>query len=94
VHGEPLGKPELLDTFRKLLALLPDAKPWECVGDEVESRIAARLAAARPDRAGNPVLAALVEESGGFADTSADALLTPLSAHHVPERYAPDALTV
>lgn len=94
VHGEPLGKPELLDTFRKLLALLPDAKPWECVGDEVESRIAARIAAARPDRAGNPVLAALVAESGGHADPGADSLLVPLAAHHVPDRYAPDALAV
>ncbi len=92
--AEPLAAPDLLDTFRRLLALTPDAKPWECVGDEVECRVAARLAAVRPDRRGNAVLAALVAESAGHPDAPADALLDPLSAHHVPERYAPDALLV
>jgi hypothetical protein len=92
--AEPLDDPSLLDTFRKLLALTPDAKPWECVGDEVECRVAARMAAQRPDRQGETVLAALVAESGGHRDVSPDDLLLPLSAHHVPDRYAPDALVV
>ena len=92
--AEPLDDPELLDTFRKLLALTPDAKPWECVGDEVECRVAARLAARRPDREGEKVLGALVAEAGGHRDVAADDLLRPLSAHHVPDRYAPDALLV
>lgn len=90
--AEPLDDPTLLDSFRKLLALTPDAKPWECVGDEVESRVAARLAAQRPDREGEKVLATLVGESAGHRDADADHLLRPLSAHHVPDRYAPDVL--
>jgi UDP-N-acetyl-alpha-D-muramoyl-L-alanyl-L-glutamate epimerase len=90
--AEPLDDPGLLEQFRTLLALTPDAKPWECVGDEVECRVAARMAAARPDREGNAVLAALVAESAPFRDGGAEHLLRPLSGHHVPERYAPDAL--
>jgi hypothetical protein len=91
---EPLANPERLPTFRRLLALLPDSKPWECVGDEVECRVAARLAASRPDRAGNQVLRQLVDESAGWRDPDADHLLRPLASHHVPDRYAPDALLV
>jgi UDP-N-acetyl-alpha-D-muramoyl-L-alanyl-L-glutamate epimerase len=92
--AEPLADPALLETFRKLLALTPDAKPWECVGDEVESRVAVRMAADRADRRGNAVLATLVAEAADSADPPPDDLLTPLSAHHVPERYAPDTLLV
>lgn len=92
--AEPLADPQLLPTFRRLLALVPDSKPWECVGDEVECRVAARLAAGRDDRDGNPVLARLVQESAGRADPDAADLLRPLSGHHVPDRYAPDALLV
>jgi hypothetical protein len=92
--AEPLDDPTLLDAFRKLLALTPDAKPWECVGDEVECRVAARLAAQRPDRDGEKVLATLAAEAVGRIDPPADDLLRPLSAHHVPDRYAPDALLV
>lgn len=93
-HAEPLADPTLLDTFRRLLALTPDAKPWECVGDEVECRAAARMAADRADRRGNTVLATLTVESAAIADPPAADLLEPLAAHHVPDRYAPDALLV
>jgi UDP-N-acetyl-alpha-D-muramoyl-L-alanyl-L-glutamate epimerase len=92
---EPLANPDLVDTFRKLLALTPDAKPWECVGDETECRIAARLAAGREDRRDAPVLAALIAEAAGPTgerDPEAGELLRPLGTHHVPDRYAPDAL--
>jgi hypothetical protein len=92
--AEPLGNPQLLPTFRRLLALEPDSKPWECVGDEVECRVAARLAAGRDDRSGNPVLGRLVAEAANRRDPGADQLLQPLSGHHVPDRYAPDALLV
>jgi UDP-N-acetyl-alpha-D-muramoyl-L-alanyl-L-glutamate epimerase len=90
--GEPLANPELKETFRRLLALTPDAKPWECVGDVAESRVAARLAAARPDRKENEMLAALVDEAEAFADPEAEALMRPIGRHFVPERYAPDVL--
>jgi len=91
---EPLANPELTETFRRLLALTPDAKPWECVGDVEESRVAARLAAERSDRAGNPLLAALVAEAKRFDDPPADSLMHPIGRHFVPERYAPDLLLV
>ena len=90
--GEPLAKPELVESFRRLLALTPDAKPWECVGDVAESRVAARLAAARPDRKDNQMLADLVAEAERFADPTAEELMRPIGRHFVPERYAPDLL--
>jgi len=107
--NEPLADPSLLAGFRRLLALTPDAKPWECVGDETECRVAARMAAERADRRDNTLLATLVSEAAERAepaeraeaaeavyrpDPSAEQLLRPLGAHHVPDRYAPDALLV
>jgi hypothetical protein len=91
---EPLERPDRVPTFRRLLGLVPDSKPWECVGDEVECRVAARMAAERADRAGNAVLAQLVREAADRRDPDPDHLLRPLSGHHVPDRYAPDALVV
>jgi UDP-N-acetyl-alpha-D-muramoyl-L-alanyl-L-glutamate epimerase len=91
---EPLANPELAESFRRLLALTPDAKPWECVGDVAESRVAARLAAQRPDRKDNPILAALVDEAAAFADPTPDELMRPIGRHFVPERYAPDLFVV
>ena len=61
---EPLREPALAERFRTLVALSPDAKPWECVGDVDESRAALVLAADRPDRATTPLLARLVAELG------------------------------
>lgn len=87
--AEPLDDDGLLDTFRTLLAVVPDAKPWECVGDESECRIAARMAAARPDRAGNRLLKTLLAQAASFTDPDPEHLLTPVGRHHVPARYAP-----
>ncbi|MGC4110449.1 MAG: hypothetical protein QM747_08530 [Nocardioides sp.] len=56
---EPLANAELLDVFHSLLGQPGVAKPLECVGDEGECRTAVVLAAARPDRADNEVLAEL-----------------------------------
>jgi UDP-N-acetyl-alpha-D-muramoyl-L-alanyl-L-glutamate epimerase len=89
---EPLANPELRETFRTLLAVTPDAKPWECVGDVSESRVAARLAAARPDRLGDEQLAQLAKEAGTFDDPTPDELRRPLGRHFIAERYAPGAL--
>ena len=92
--AEPLANPELTESFRTLLALTPDAKPWECVGDVAESRVAARLALRRADRQDNPLLAALVEEAEPFHDPDPAELTRPRGRHFVPERYAPDLLLV
>lgn len=56
---EPLENPGLEGEFRSLLGEPGLDKPLECVGDEGECRTAVRLAAARPDRAGNALLARL-----------------------------------
>jgi UDP-N-acetyl-alpha-D-muramoyl-L-alanyl-L-glutamate epimerase len=91
---EPLANPELTGSFRTLLALTPDAKPWECVGDVSESRVAARLALQRDDRRGNQILTTLVDEATSFQDPTAAELIRPRGRHFIPERYAPDLLLV
>jgi hypothetical protein len=94
-NAEPLANPSLVGTFRTLLGLVRDSKPWECVGDVTECRAAVRMASARQDRAGSPVLTGLVAELGKQADGfSLEALLRPLGRHFVEERYAPDDLLV
>ena len=67
---EPLADLGLLERFEALVGTSPDTKPFECVGEVEECRVAAHLAAQRPDRAGFPVLARLVRtapEPGGAA---------------------------
>ena len=93
---EPLENPDLAGQFETLLGLIPDAKPWECVGDVGECQVAAQLALARPDRADSPVLAALVARLGGVsgpaddtAQAAAEALLAPVGRHFVPQQYLP-----
>jgi hypothetical protein len=82
---EPLDDPSLQDRFDALVGR-SGRKPFECVGDAGECRTAAALAAARPDRAGSPVLAALTAGAGGGADP--ERYMAPMGPSHVPERYA------
>jgi len=89
---EPLHEPALADRFRTLVALSPDLKPWECVGDVAECRAALVLAADRSDRATTPLLARLVGELGaaaGAARAAVPSLLSPRGRHHVPDAYSP-----
>lgn len=85
---EPLADPSLLPAFRDLIGI-GTAKPWECVGDIDECRTAAALAAERADRAGNEVLAALLDDLGPDAVARAradvDRLLAPMGPHWVPD---------
>ncbi len=93
---EPLDDLRLLPRFEALVDTSGEAKPWECVGDVSESRVAVALAAARPDRAGSPVLRALVERLGAALPptTAAADLLVPLEGHFVPDAYATHDLLV
>ena len=95
---EPLRQPDLLPTFRALLATSGDYKPFECVGDVGECRTAAVLAAERGDRRGDVVLAQLVRELGVDASAAARAdaprLLAPLAPATAPDAYASAALLV
>jgi len=59
---EPLSNAALAPKFRALVGTGDGPRPFECVGDEPESRAAAVLAAARPDRALTASLQALAQE--------------------------------
>ena len=86
---EPLGNEDLVATFRTLLGVSGDVKPFECVGDVDECRIAAALAAGRSDRADQALLHRLVEELGEIAEAARLAAptmfepLEPLQGAHV-----------
>lgn len=84
--NEPLAEPARLNVFRSLLGQPGVAKPLECVGDEGECRTAVRLAAARPDRAGNEVLAVLNEHLDrlGKPVPDEDTLLQAQGPHFIP----------
>jgi UDP-N-acetyl-alpha-D-muramoyl-L-alanyl-L-glutamate epimerase len=92
---EPLANPALLDKFDSLIGLSRDTKPWECVGDVTECQAATLLAAQRPDRAGNRLLAALAGKlrEQGIAPP-VDELMNPVGTHFIPRRYAADDLLV
>jgi hypothetical protein len=99
--AEPLEDPTLLDQFTALVGGGGEPRPFECVGDVTECRAALARAAARPDRAGNPVLAALAATvagdplpTGGVPDGADDPLLRPAGPHHIPDGDAPDAQLV
>ena len=92
---EPLRNPELYRTFETLLGLIPDSKPWECVGDVHESQVAVQLAAARADRQRDDIVRDLARRvHGGEASALAKVLLKPVGRHHIPTRYLPAELAV
>lgn len=84
--NEPLANPELEDVFRSLLGQPGTDKPLECVGDEGECRTALTLTVARPDRAGNAMLAALADHVRelGKPVPSAEVLLHRQGQHFLP----------
>jgi UDP-N-acetyl-alpha-D-muramoyl-L-alanyl-L-glutamate epimerase len=92
--AEPLADPALAGKFRSLLGTAPVSKPFECVGDVGESRAAAALAAARPDRAGTPLLQALAAELPPLTPSDVAGLLRPVGEHAIPDAYATDDLLV
>jgi UDP-N-acetyl-alpha-D-muramoyl-L-alanyl-L-glutamate epimerase len=95
--NEPLDNPDNEEGFLALLGLGGGAKPFECVGDVDESRAAVRLAAARPDRIGSPLLTRLrdaLDELAPAAAADPVALLAPRGTHRIPDRYAPADLLV
>ncbi len=91
---EPLGNPKLAPKFRALVATGEEPRPFECVGDEEESRAAAVLAAAREDRARTAQLQALAEEVRAAAPqwsdpASRDAAVRRLLAADGPDFVPP-----
>lgn len=96
---EPLENPAMTAGFGTLLGLIPDAKPWECVGDVDECRVAVQLTALRPDRRHTHLVQNLAlrvagddRESWPDPRLAAEALLKPIGEHHIPAWYLPDEL--
>jgi hypothetical protein len=90
---EPLDRPDLLPRFRGLLGDTAATKPFECVGDVGECRVALEMVAARPDRAGNPVLAQLVAEQRAAAGPT-EQYFAVMGEHFIEAPYATDDLLV
>jgi hypothetical protein len=91
--AEPLADVALATTFRALAGLSEDAKPFECVGDVDECRVALLLAAGRPDRRNDILLAELADATravvpGDPADHARN-LLGALGPHHIPVGLRP-----
>jgi hypothetical protein len=89
-EGEPLDKPGLKPKFQALLG--SGAKPFECVGEVNECRVAVLLAAGRADRAQSPLLRELAAEVASRPDApapaQAQAMRHPVGTSLVPRRYA------
>jgi len=90
---EPLDRTDMLPKFRGLLGDTAATKPFECVGDVGECRIALELTAARPDRAGNPVLDQLRAEQPAVPGPT-DRYFAPMGEHFIEAPYAADDLLV
>lgn len=96
-HGnEPLRNEALGPVLDALCGLSDDAKPFECVGDVDECRVAAALAARRHDRSDDAVLTTLARRVAaimpGDPTDHAAVLLAPLGPHHIPSGLAPPDL--
>ena len=87
---EPLSRGDLEPRFRSLLGDPELVKPFECVGDEGECRVATLLAADRPDRAETALLQALSAEirANDRPLDDADELQLALGDHYIPREYA------
>jgi hypothetical protein len=91
---EPLANESLRDRFEALLDLDGERrKPFECVGDVTECRVAVLMTAARADRADQRLVHDLARATrAAGALPSADDLLHPIGPHFIPARYAVDDL--
>ena len=90
---EPLDRPDLLPRFRGLLGDTASSKPFECVGDVGECRVALEMAAARPDRAGNPVLTQLRAEQPAAVGPT-EQYFAAMGRHFIEAPYASADLLV
>lgn len=90
---EPLRNEELADQFGALLGLLPDRKPFECVGDIDECRAAMALTARRRDRADDPLVQRLAAQAVGGSELSSH-LMTATPPHAIPDEYSPESVVV
>jgi hypothetical protein len=89
---EPLRNEELADQFRALLGLLPDRKPFECVGDIGECQAALALAARRDDRAADALVQRLAAQLP--SDIAAAQLMKASPPDAIPDAYSPESVVV
>ncbi|MGC8470852.1 MAG: endonuclease domain-containing protein [Acidimicrobiales bacterium] len=87
---EPLSNATLSVNFRALVGTGDGPRPFECVGDEPESRAAVLLAAARPDRARTASLQALAEEVRAATARWRDPASQEAAVHRLLESDGPD----
>ena len=80
--SEPIENPSLTAQLEVLCGLSADPRPFECVGDEAECRIALRTTAERGDRKASPIIQSLSSRLGAVIDPD---LSEPT---FIPERYA------
>ncbi|MGC8512668.1 MAG: hypothetical protein ACP5P1_06480 [Acidimicrobiales bacterium] len=93
--NEPLEQGDLAGVFETLLGIGKAFKPFECVGDVDESRMALRLAASRPDRESNEVLARLLDKldsTTGRSPTDPAVFMRPMGTDHIPHDLKPATL--
>ena len=83
---EPLQNPDLVSSFRGLLGMDENIKPWECVGDVGESRVAMRLMSRREDRRHGGIDPGVKGLLDNLPKGPEPDFLTP-NGHRVPERY-------
>ena len=81
------------DQFGALLGLLPDRKPFECVGDIDECRAAMALTARRRDRADDSLVQRLAAQAVGGSELSSH-LMTATPPHAIPDEYSPESVVV
>ncbi len=91
---EPLRNPELADQFRALLGVLPDRKPFECVGDIDECRAAMTLTAQRSDRAGDALVQLLAAEVPPTSAQDVAQLMSAIPPDAIPDAYSPESVVV
>jgi hypothetical protein len=91
---EPLRNEELTDQFRALLGLVPDRKPFECVGDIDECRAAMALSAQRPDRAADRLVQQLAAQALAGGSALSSQLMKATPPHAIPDEYSPESVVV
>jgi UDP-N-acetyl-alpha-D-muramoyl-L-alanyl-L-glutamate epimerase len=91
---EPLARPELYERFAVLVGLSPDPKPFECVGEVGECRVAATVAAQRDDRADDRLLQRLAAQLPPVDTAEMAALLAPHTPHDIPDDFTTSDLLV
>lgn len=86
--GDLLDDPAQVDGVADLWDL--QSKPFECVGEMVESAVAMTMLADDPQWAPASVVSALGESARAFAAErhgTVDDLLTPSASHAIPDQY-------